>query len=528
VTSTDSPAAAGWSRSFRSPIVGASTLALGLVAYLYGPLFFPPATREFAVESEQFFFEVNEAAGAPVLILSFWLFFRRSHLRDVLYGPGEPVLGGLVFALTIALHAWGVFTGAADLQLASLIGLLFGTFLMWGGRAALRAYWMPSLFLAFALPLSPVLIAAVIWPIQLATAVYAGFVLNLIGVSSIVQGDQILRPENAFVVIETCSGLRGVVTLTMLTVLLIDLFERRGKHAVALLLLAPAVALLTNGIRVVSLVLNPHSDIASIHNLQGIAMLLVGLTGMYLIDGLIARAAPSDERDLPKPGGDFLRRPGPSSVGRMAALASPSLLLGVMLGVSAFATPWSYLVPLDRTVDAQVQEVLAEWPSEKVSPDYKFRGSIHYRSWSRRWVLVDGHRVDVLVGLANPTNRKLSTFSGRLARPDSGFAFVEESAVSLTQGAPVARRLILRRGAKRVLSYSWYEPAPSFPNEFLRHALALDRSPFARPETAVAIRLSTTLGKHREDAKAEARLIRIYERLRPILDSLRTGAERPR
>ncbi len=524
MTSADSPAAAGWSRRVRLPIVGASALVLGLVSYLYGPLLFPPATRELAVEGGQFFFEVNEAAGAPVVILSLWLFFRRSHLRDVLHGPGAPVLGSLVFALTLALHAWGVFTGAPDLQLASLIGLLFGTFLMWGGRAALRAYWVPTLFLAFAVPISPVLIAAVIWPIQLATAVYAGFILNLIGVSSIVQGDQILRPENAFIVIETCSGLRSVVTLTMLTVLLIDLFERRGKHAIALLLLAPAIALLTNGIRVVSLVLNPHSEVASIHSLQGIVMLLVGLTGMYFIDGLIERVVRSDARDRTELNNGLVRRPGPASVGRIGALASPSLLLGVMLGVSAFVTPWDYFKPLDQTVDARVQEAFAEWPSQRVSPDYQFRGSIHYRSWSRRWVLIDGHRVDVLVGLANPGNRKLSIFSRRLARPDSGFAFVEEAAVSLTQGAPVARRLVLRRGAKRVLSYSWYEPSPNLLSEFFWHALALGSSPFARPETAVAIRLSTRVDGSQSELESEARLARAYERLKPLLKHLREAA----
>jgi exosortase len=292
----------------RTPLVWAILAVLGLAAFLYYPLFFPSSHHALSQQSEEFFFEANESAGAPVLVLALWLFYRRSHYLDVLRGPGQPIAAGLVLAATAALFGWGVYTKATDLQLASVMGLLAGTVLLLGGKAGLRAFWLPILFLAFALPISPVLISAVMYPVQLVTAQYAGAILNAIGVASYVQGDQILRPENTFIVIETCSGLRTVVTLTMLTVLLIDLFERRGWHAFLLIGLAPIVAFLTNGIRVVTLVLNPHSDIASIHNLQGIGMLLVGLTAMYLIDGVIERVLKSDEAEDAKDEIEFVPR----------------------------------------------------------------------------------------------------------------------------------------------------------------------------------------------------------------------------
>ena len=274
----------------RTPFVWTVLLALGLGCFLYYSLFFPPDHTKLVAQGEEFFFEANEAARAPVLLLSLWLLYRRSHYRDVLRGAGALVPGLAALALTVALYVWGAYTRAEDIQLASVMGLLTGVVLLLGGRAGLRAYWLPIVFLAFALPLSPVLLSAAMYPIQLATASYAGVILNSIGVASYVQGDQILRPENTFVVIETCSGVRTIVTLSMLTVLLIDLFERRGAHAVILILLAPFVAFLTNGLRVVTLVLNPHSSIHSIHNLQGVAMLLVGLTAIYLLDLLLERA----------------------------------------------------------------------------------------------------------------------------------------------------------------------------------------------------------------------------------------------
>ena len=45
-----------------------------------------------------------------MLVLSLWLFYRRSHYLDVLRVPGRPLLAGLVLAATVLLFAWGVYT----------------------------------------------------------------------------------------------------------------------------------------------------------------------------------------------------------------------------------------------------------------------------------------------------------------------------------------------------------------------------------------------------------------------------------
>lgn len=511
----------------RSPLVWALLLAVGLTAWLYGPLLFPESPTALAAESEQFFFEANEAAGAPVLVLALWLFYRRSHYLDVLATGGRRTPALVVLATTVLLFGWGIYTSAPDLQLASLLGLLAGAVLLLGGRSGLRAFWLPILFLAFALPLSPVLLGAVMYPVQLATAQYAGFILNAIGVESFVQGDQILRPENTFVVIETCSGIRTVVTLTMLTVLLIDLFERRGWHAALLILLAPVVAFLTNGLRVVTLVLNPHSDVASIHNLQGIGMLLIGLTGMYLLDLGIARAMGSDDRPavdpipMPVPG-DGDRRPGPIAL-RLLAVSG---IVIAMIGLGRGIEPWSF----GRGVDEMPKDVLlrafGDWPSYELAKDHQFRGSVRYLSWARRSVAVEGAPVDVFLGVAEEQLRRHSILTPRLAWPGSGYEAIQDGPRVLQAGreadgtnAVAARRTILRRGAKRALSYSWYERAGSLPAEWLRHALALDRSPFVRPRHMLALRLSTPVGRGGEQLEeAEARIRLVYERLEPELE----------
>ena len=503
----------------RSPLFWVGLIAVGLACLVYYPLFFPPSLHELAVQSEEFFFEANEAAGAPVLILSAWLLFRRSHYRDLLRGAGAPATGMTVLALTAALYAWGFYTGAPDLQLASVIGLLFGAALCLGGIPAVRAFWVPILFLGFALPLPPVALSAAMFPIQLVTAEYAGVILNSIGVASYVQGDQILRPENTFIVIETCSGVRTIVTLTMLTVLLIDLFERRGWHAAILFMAAPIVAFLTNGVRVVTLVLNPHSSIHSIHNLQGIVMLLVGLTGIYFLDLGLERAFGSDDQQAePETQSGFVASVGSLS-GRLSRLLAIALILVTMLAASLFIPPWKTITGLTEMPEALLSRVFGESRTRAVAPDYQFRGSARYLAHATRRMRVDGESMEIFLGIGNEQVRSHTLLTPRLAWPESGYAPVDESTLQLGEGGPTVRRVVLRQGARSLLSYSWYERNGSFLVEWLRNALAIDRSPFVRDEHVLALRISTPLGPGGTDEEAaDARIAEVWHQLRPELD----------
>ncbi len=342
--------------------------------------------------------------------------------------------------------------------------------------------------------------------------------LNGIGVQSFVQGDQILRPENTFIVIETCSGVRTVVTLLMLTVLLIDLFERRGRHAALLVALTPFVAFLTNGLRVVTLVLNPHSSIHSIHNLQGVAMLLVGLTGIYLLDGLLERLLGTRDpsalagrlRAGERCGGTrFEAGPAARLDRRGARLVRRHRSRATALAAAARAA---------EMPDALLARVFGEEASIKVDTDFQFTGSVRYLAHARRRVDIDGMPVDIHLGVGDEQERRFTLLSPRLAWPESGYATLEQGDVALEPGGPNARRMVLRRGARSLLSYSWFERRESFGREWWRQAAALDRSPFVRPEHILAIRISTPFERGESGARdAEARIREAWDRLAPEL-----------
>ena len=355
---------------------------------------------------------------------------------------------------------------------------------------------------------------------QIWTAEFSGFLLYLLGIPALVSGDQILRATQTFQVIEGCSGLRSVQTLTMLTILLVDLFGRRGWHAAVLVLSAPLVAFFLNGFRVLALILNPHSEIIAIHNLQGIAILLVGLLIVYGFDTLIERFAPQPPHAaLPR---DAAPRP-----------FAPRVAYGA-LGVIAFATvAGTFWMPIWRDPDPRpfalndlVSPALAGWQSEKLEPDFLFRGSVRFGQVVDRRYDVAGAPIYVFLGLADLGQRGGSPLSPITALPGSGWVVRESAPEALDQDGRIVEARVVEKGKQRLLVHHWFSGNRGLGSETFRSLFALDRSPLRRPEPLYVARIATPLrGRGEADrADAEARIANAYDRLAPALRSIERGA----
>jgi len=265
----------------------------------------------------------------------------------------------------------------------------------------------------------------------------------------------------------------------------------------------------------------------------------VGLTLMYGIDGLLERVLgsrdpnrePTDDAD---DAGDYTggydsERPP------VAHKTSPALRMGavvvvllLMVGLGGLITPWAHRAGgVDEMPDVLLARVFGEQQSRVIPPDYQFRGSVRYLAHSNRRIRIEGETLEVFLGIGNEQIRQHTLISKRLAWPGSGFSPIEDSTVTLTDGGPAVRRMILRKGAQSVLSYSWIEREHGVVREWLRSAAALDRSPFHRPEHMLAIRISTPLGPGgtRVD-QAESRIRAAWARLEPELEEY-APTERP-
>lgn len=503
-------------------------LACGTLAALaYRDLLWVQPERALPEELEQWFFVPSTSMAPVVVVLSLWLLYRRlPALRALPPRGGSRATGGALLAAGLASYLWATYTGASDLLVPSLMLNLLACAWLWRGPAGLRSVLLPVLFLVFAMPLPAPLLSQLVFRLQLGTTEVAGSILYALGVPHMVAGERIVRPENTFSVIEACSGLRSMETLTIVSILMVDLFRRRGLHACLVVLAAPPVAFLLNGLRAVLLILNPHSEIATVHNLQGIAILLGGVMLLFALDGLLEWG---ERRRGPRPA----PRASEAAPGRpWGGLPGAPLVAGVLaacLAASLWLPRWEDPGQPALNLESRFARGLGgSLRTARLETDRLFLGSASFReSFTLRYSPHQGDPVVLFFGLGWRPQRGRS-LSPKTGLPGSGWIVEEEYPVTLEPGARQARAMVLRSGSQRVLSYHWTEGALAWPVEALRAFLALDRSPFRRREEIRVVRIGTALMGAVPVGKkaAQETLVSFYHLLRPLLDGLEADLEK--
>ena len=475
-------------------------------------------------ELEDWFFAASDTSPVVVLALSGWLLYRRwdrlQGLADA--GEGAAWLGSGLLVAGSGIVGWATLTGAADLLAVALFFVGAGLAVLWKGARALRVVWLPGLLLLFAVPVPPALLNSVIYQFQLWTGQWAGFLLHLLGSSAFVSGDLILRPNDTFAIIEGCSGMRSVETLTMLSILLVDVLGRRGSRALALVAVAPFMAFGMNGLRVLTLIFNPHSEIAAIHNLQGVAVLLCGLCGLLLVDMSIERVLGVQ----PPRSASGVAGAEPRGAGR-----SPLPIRSAALGIAALAlcAAISLLVPGDQRpprvglgLVAGVGKEIGGWRGSELSTDREFLGSVWFREQVHARYRSGANQVDLFLGLGGRAERGTTFLSPKTGLPGSGWRVLDTGPLGASISSGGHWRL-LRARARRVLVHHWYLQTPGLGGETLRSLLALDSSPFRLPSDGLVVRISTELeGPGLTGLEtARERLNEFRETLQGALESLR-------
>lgn len=504
-----------------------ATLGLGALAYRglreLGEAPAPPTD-----EADTLLF--SPAGGdnaAIVLAVGAWLLWRRrSRLAP---RPGEPpaphlVWGAPALLAALALGAWSHYAAAPTPLLLSLVLLVPGAGGLLAGGRGLRGVLLPAVFLLFALPVPVELLNAIMFPLQRFTAHLADLMLAGIGVAAHLQGDRILTTSGIFQVIESCSGLRLMETLAMSAVVYRELFDRSRGRMVFLLFAGIVLGALVNGARVVSIVLNPLSEIATVHLVQGLVMLVIGVLLLAGVDHVVERL-----RGWPTPphptGGERLRR--------MPSTAGLALLAGAV-GALALAT-WT----LPRWTPGKTElrplyefpTSMGDWEVEKGLPlDRQFLGSVRFSEWAHRRYSDGEAQVDLFLGSDDRQSPRVAIRSEKTALPGSGWVMEERGVVELLSSGRRAEWFLVSSRSGRALVYRWHEGLGSRGEELLREVLALDRSPLREPGRGLLVRLRTDVqgpdGGHLARDRAHRRLQEVAARVERVLTE--SGLRGPR
>ncbi len=478
-----------------------SSVACAVVAYR-GVMEIGSGGSSTLPDAEAVLFEPS--ASSPVLVFAalLWMLASRWHrARAALGAPPRRLAGSvaLVGALVSAGWAWSV--DAPTFLLPSLTLWILGSALWLGGMPGLRALWLPALFVLFAYPTPPAIVNAVIYPLQLAVADVAAWMLRIAGLAVSVEGDRVAFRQVIFQVIESCSGMRGTQTLVMSAVLYVELFHQSRLRSALIVVISPLVGLFTNQLRVLTIMLNPYSDIAAIHTAQGLIMIVVGVLLLALVDGILGRI-------LPPPRPRKRQRLPPRSPLSPARLVPVAMTSTVLLVGSFLWQPWE--PPVRRA------EPLARFPIEidgkrarGLKVDKQFLGTTAFSEWVRRSYGTGDTTVEVFLAGDDRRTGGVRLLSPKTAVLDTGWSIVERGERRLESGREV-EWLVLRSGSRRQLVWHWREGVGGTGEEILRGVLSLDRSPLRRTERAVAVRLATPIPNESAGFRAaELRLARL-------------------
>jgi exosortase len=162
----------------------------------------------------------------------------------------QPLPGVGMTVVSILLLFAGIV--GAELYLAR-IGMLLsvaGLVVAFGGLRMLRKLVFPLGIWLLAIPIPNVIFYRIAFPLQLIASENATRVIRLFGVPALREGNVIELAQMKLQVVEACSGIRSLISMTLLAVVYAYWFEKGLPRRVLVILAIVPIAVLANAARV--------------------------------------------------------------------------------------------------------------------------------------------------------------------------------------------------------------------------------------------------------------------------------------
>ncbi len=165
------------------------------------------------------------------------------------------------------------------LQRSALLISLVGVVLATGGWQFLRALAFPLTLLIFMIPIPSVVYNRITFPLQLFASSVAENVLLLIGIPVLRDGNILELASQKLSVVEACSGIRSLLSLTFLSLVYAYFFDKRPRMRLYMLLATIPIAIIANAGRVtvtgILSEINPELARGVFHEMEGWVVFLI-------------------------------------------------------------------------------------------------------------------------------------------------------------------------------------------------------------------------------------------------------------
>lgn len=212
--------------------------------------------------------------------------------RIILETEIRPAWSGIVlFALGLLVLLVGVYGSELFLSRASLLIVLAGLILGFGGRKLLAELRFPLLILLLAIPIPAIVFIQITFPLQILASKLASSLLPLFGVPVLREGNIIQLPSMTLEVAEACSGIRSLMSLLTISVMYGYFMERSVLRRVLLALASVPIAIAANAVRLLGTGMcvqywDPQKAMGFFHEFSGWVIFIVSLVCLVAVDNI--------------------------------------------------------------------------------------------------------------------------------------------------------------------------------------------------------------------------------------------------
>jgi exosortase len=225
------------------------------------------------------------------LVAGFIIWQRRDELAAV---EPEPNMWGLVL---VALGALQLMLGTLGAELftarLSFVVSLIGVVWFLGGTVMLKKLAFPLFLLFFMIPIPAIIYSSLTLKLQIFASKLADEALTLLSIPVYREGNILDLPNQRLSVVEACSGIRSLLSLTFLSLVYGYFFEKKTWVRVVLFFSTIPIAIIANGSRVtitgIMTQVDPKLAEGFFHEAQGWVIFMVALAILLLFHQLMTR-----------------------------------------------------------------------------------------------------------------------------------------------------------------------------------------------------------------------------------------------
>jgi len=266
----------------------ASLIVMGWAAVLIVACYFPVIVHLV----NQWMNDEDMGHGFFVPAIAAWIAWQK--LPEAQSIPAVPDWRGLI------LICWGgvqLFIGTLGAELflsrTALVFTIIGTVWLLGGVRYLRVFSFPLFLLFFMVPIPQIIYTQLTFPLQMFASQVAEMSLNMLGIAIGRDGNVLELANMKLNVVEACSGIRSLLSLTFLSLVYGYFFEVNAKIRVLLFLSTIPIAILANAGRVtVTGILGefkPEWAEGTVHEAEGWLIFMIALLIMVGVHQILTR-----------------------------------------------------------------------------------------------------------------------------------------------------------------------------------------------------------------------------------------------